>query len=194
MELHGKRVAILIAEHYEDLEVWYPLLRLREAGAEVTTVGTGAASYASKHGLPLQADTRVAEIQANDFDAFIISSLPDAEVFANHPAMTALVHAAMQQGKVVAATAAAGRLLATAREGEEAQTRQLFETHAEVVQDDGPFKDSAVIREGNLILARTPVDPLAFCRMIMAALAAAPTPPTAAASPAARAIEGTTQH
>jgi protease I len=160
------------------------MLRLREAGAEVTTVGTGAASYTSKHGLPLPADTAAADVQASDFDAFIMPGLPEAEaVFAKHAALTTLLHAAMQQGKVVAAPATAGRLLATVRHAEEAQTRQLLETHAEVVQDDGPFKDSAVIREGNLILARTPIDLLAFCRMIMAALAAEPTPPTAAAGP-----------
>lgn len=36
MELQGKRVAILVEDNYEDLELWYPTLRLLEAGAHVT--------------------------------------------------------------------------------------------------------------------------------------------------------------
>jgi len=39
MELRGKRVAILAENNYQELELWYPLLRLREAGATVTVVG-----------------------------------------------------------------------------------------------------------------------------------------------------------
>jgi putative intracellular protease/amidase len=39
MDLHGKRVAVLVADHYQDLEVWYPLLRFREEGAQTAAVG-----------------------------------------------------------------------------------------------------------------------------------------------------------
>jgi putative intracellular protease/amidase len=42
MDLEGKRVAILVEDNYEALEVWYPNLRIHEAGAEVTIVGPQA--------------------------------------------------------------------------------------------------------------------------------------------------------
>ena len=45
--LEKKKVAILVEDIYQDLEVWYPLLRLREAGVEVVAVGTGRAIYRS---------------------------------------------------------------------------------------------------------------------------------------------------
>ena len=38
-ELEGKRVAVLVEQQYQELEVWYPVYRLREAGAEVVLVG-----------------------------------------------------------------------------------------------------------------------------------------------------------
>src|ERR687884_543745 len=56
-ELAGSRVAILAETLYEDLELWYPYYRLREAGADVFVVGSGSAeTYQSKHGYPVTAD------------------------------------------------------------------------------------------------------------------------------------------
>ena len=42
MELSGKRMAILIEDLYNEFEFWYPYYRMKEAGAQVTVVGTGA--------------------------------------------------------------------------------------------------------------------------------------------------------
>ena len=39
MEIKGKRLVLLVEDRYQVLELWYPLIRLREAGAEVTVVG-----------------------------------------------------------------------------------------------------------------------------------------------------------
>ena len=57
MELKGKRVAVLAETMYQELELWYPLLRLREAGAETFVVGSGSAErYESKMGYPVSVD------------------------------------------------------------------------------------------------------------------------------------------
>ena len=42
MSLKGKRIAMLVDQLYQEMEIWYPLYRLREAGAEVVTVGATA--------------------------------------------------------------------------------------------------------------------------------------------------------
>jgi protease I len=66
MQLHGKRVAMLAEANYEDLELWYPLLRLREAGAETFVVGTGSSgSYMSKHGYPVNVDAEADTVNAS---------------------------------------------------------------------------------------------------------------------------------
>ena len=57
MELSGKQAVILAEEYYEDLELWYPYYRLKEAGAQVRVAGIpGAQRYASKHGYPVEPD------------------------------------------------------------------------------------------------------------------------------------------
>lgn len=73
MSLDGKRVAVLAEDYYQELELWYPVLRLREAGAEVVVVGTGSAqTYTGKYGYPVTVDTEAGEVQASDFDALVI--------------------------------------------------------------------------------------------------------------------------
>ena len=73
MELEGKRVAVLAEDMYQELELWYPLLRLREAGAETFVVGTGSAdTHKSKLGYPVQVDVVANQVSAGDVDAVVI--------------------------------------------------------------------------------------------------------------------------
>ena len=68
MDLKGKRIAVLAADLYQEMEVWYPLLRFREDGAETVAVGAEAGkTYASKKGYPVVADKSIAEVQRQGF-------------------------------------------------------------------------------------------------------------------------------
>jgi protease I len=86
--------------------------------------------------------------------------------------MVALVHAMEQHGKVVAAISYAGQAMTSAHDEHDEHTVRFFGLKTRVVREEATFAESAVIREGNLITARSPVDLPAFCRMIIAALAA----------------------
>lgn len=172
MDLEGKRVAVLVEDNYADLELWYVALRLREAGAEVTIVGTGASRYLSQHGIPIHADISAHEVGVDDFDAVIIPGGAAPDAMRHDPAMVALVHDMEQHGKVVAAISYAGQAMTSAHDEHDAHTVRFFGLKARVVREEAAFAESAVIREGNLITARSPVDLPAFCRMIIAALAA----------------------
>jgi protease I len=180
MELEGNRIAVLVEDHYADLELWYPALRLQEAGAEVTVVGAEVRRYTSQYGLPIRADIRAEEASADDFNALIIpgSAAPDAR--RSDPAITRFIHDMEQRGKVVAAISYADRDSTAAPEAErEEHTAQFFGLKARVQQEEGAFAESTILREGNIITACPPVDLLSFCRMIMVALMAANTKPSA---------------
>ena len=98
MELQGKRVAVLAENNYQDLELWYPLLRMREAGAEVKVVGTGSAAiYASKHGYEVKVDVEAGEVTAADFDAVIVPGGFAPDLMRRYPAMVSLVREAQPQ-------------------------------------------------------------------------------------------------
>ncbi|WP_201319398.1 DJ-1/PfpI family protein, partial [Paenibacillus sp. EPM92] len=73
MRLNGRRVALLIEDDYQELEAWYPVLRLQEEGATVVIVGSGRKStYDSKLGYPITADRSADEVSADEFDAVVI--------------------------------------------------------------------------------------------------------------------------
>src|ERR1051326_9010368 len=71
--IKGTRIAVLIENTYQDLELWYPTLRLRAAGAEVQIVGESAGkAYTGSHGYPAQAQVGANDIRADEFDGIVI--------------------------------------------------------------------------------------------------------------------------
>ena len=72
MSLNGKKVAVLIENIYEDMEVWVPVYRVKEQGATVTLIGPKKETYLSKHDYPAQADLSITEAHSSNFDVVII--------------------------------------------------------------------------------------------------------------------------
>src|SRR4051794_21925496 len=73
MELKDVRAAVLVEQQYQEMEVWYPVYRLREAGCKVTLVGPEAGhTYASKLGYPAKSDKAAKDVRAEDFDLLVI--------------------------------------------------------------------------------------------------------------------------
>jgi protease I len=170
--LAGKNVAVLVEDLYEDLELWYPVYRLREAGARVLVVGPeGGKTYTSKHGYPAPADKSVAEVRADQLDAVIIPGGYAPDRLRRHPAMVALVREAALKNKVVAAICHAGWMLASAEVIQGKNVTGFFAIKDDLRHAGALYQDAEVVVDGNLITSRQPGDLPAFCRAIIAALA-----------------------
>jgi protease I len=171
MELKGKRVAVLAENMYQELELWYPLLRLREAGAETFVVGTGsAATYTSKHGYPVEVDLVADQVSAADIDAVVVPEGYAPDLMRRYPAMVGLVRGAFEQGKVVAAICHAGWMLASAGVLKGKKATCVPAIKDDVINAGAEYVDAEVVRDGNLITSRVPSDLPAFCRTIIEAL------------------------
>lgn len=173
MELKGKRVAVLVENLYEDLELWYPVLRMREAGAEVTIVGAGAHTYTSKHGYEARADKSAEQVGAADFDAVIIPGGYAPDRMRLRRAMVDLVRAIHRQGKVVAAICHGGWMLVSANVVRGKKVTGYIAIKDDLVNAGATFEDREVVRDGNVITSRKPEDLPAFCRTILQALSEA---------------------
>jgi deglycase len=170
MELAGKRIAILVEDMYQEHEFWYPFYRMKEAGAKVTVVGTGAKEYHSKIGLPAPGGVPAESVAAPDFDAVIVPGGYAPDRMRRNAAMLKLVRDSFTQGKIVAAICHAGWVLVSAGILKGKKATCVSAIKDDVVNAGATYVDQEVVRDGNLITSRTPDDLPAFCRGIIAAL------------------------
>jgi protease I len=170
MELTGKRIAILIEDMYNEQEFWYPFYRMKEAGAKVTVVGTGAKEYHSKIGMPASVGVAAESINASDFDAVIIPGGYAPDRMRRNQAMLKLVRECSVQGKIVAAICHAGWVLVSAGILKGKKATCVSSIKDDIINAGAIYLDQEVVRDGNLITSRSPDDLPAFCREIITAL------------------------
>lgn len=172
MRLAGKTVAVLVEADYQDLEVWYPVLRLREEGARVLIVGTGSAtSYRGKYGYPIDAGITAGEVKAADLQGIVIPGGWAPDRLRQYDAVLRLVKAVSDAGGVVSCICHGGWVLASA---DVVRGRRL--TCFKAIRDDmanagATVVDEECVRDGNLVTARKPDDLPAFMRVTIQALA-----------------------
>jgi protease I len=169
--LKGKRVAILAEDLYEDLELWYPLLRFKEEGAEVMVLGSGdAREHHSKHGYPVAVDQAIQEADVEQFDAVVIPGGYAPDRMRRHPAMVNFVRVMAHHGKIVAAICHGGWMLASAEVVAGKNLTCFFSIKDDLVHAGATYQDAEVVVDGNLITSRQPADLPAFLDAIIAAL------------------------
>jgi protease I len=166
--LSGKKVLIFVGDIYEDMELWYPKIRLTEAGAEVVTAGLQAgATYKGKHGYPCTADAALSEVKADDFDGLVIPGgyMPDKLRTNEH--VKKLTRDFAASGKLVAAICHAAWIPISAGILEGRQLTSYSAIADDVKNAGGKWSDAEVIVDGNLITSRHPGDLPAFLRAII---------------------------
>ncbi|MGI5837978.1 MAG: type 1 glutamine amidotransferase domain-containing protein [Chloroflexota bacterium] len=170
MPLTGKRIAILAEANYDDLELWYPLLRLREEGADTFVVGTGKESYPSKHGYVVKADAEAETVSANQFDAIIIPGGYAPDRLRRYSSVLKLIKDANEQGKIIGAICHAAWVLISAQIVRGRAITCVKAIKDDVVNAGANYLDKEVVRDGNLITSRTPDDLPAFGAALVSAL------------------------
>ena len=169
--LTGKIVAVLVADQYQELEVWYPLLRFREEGAVTVAVGADAGkTYLSKKGYPVVADKSVGDVSAAAFDAVVIPGGWAPDFLRQDARMVDLVREMYKAGKVVASICHGGWLLCSAGIVEGRKATCFTAIKDDMIHAGAQYVDEEVAVDGNLITSRKPTDLPAFCRQIIMAL------------------------
>lgn len=166
--LHQQRILIFVGSDYEDLELWYPKLRLEEAGVHVTVAGTAMGeTYLGKHGYPCVSDGDIPEMDAADFDGVICPGgwMPDK--LRRDPKVLELVRKFDAAGKLVAAICHGGWIPISA-----GVYRGVAVTGSPGIKDDlvnagAEWADAPVVVDRHHVTSRRPADLPEFCKAIL---------------------------
>jgi len=169
--LAGKRILMFVAEIYEDLEVWYPKLRLTEAGAKVVLAGPEARkTYPGKHGYPCVTDAAIADMRATEFDGLVVPGgfMPDK--LRRDAKVLELVREFHKSGKLIAAVCHGGWIPISA-----GVYRGVCVTGSLGIKDDlvnagATWEDKSVVIDRHFVSSRGPDDLPDFCRGIVSVL------------------------
>ncbi|HEX8179531.1 MAG TPA: DJ-1/PfpI/YhbO family deglycase/protease [Pyrinomonadaceae bacterium] len=164
-----KKVAILIENHVEDSEFQVPFTALKEAGAELTVLGSRMnEKYVGKQGiLAREADATTTDARPEDFDAVIIPGGLAPDRMRTNMKTVRFVERAVEQGKLVAAICHGPQVLI---EGDLLRGKRAtgFRAIRKDMQNAGAnFEDAPVVADGNLLTARRPGDLPIFATAIL---------------------------
>lgn len=171
MSVNGKKVAVLVEQKYEELELWYPYYRLKEAGAVPVLVGpTAGATYPSKLGYPATAEAAAKDVSAADFAGVVIPGGFCPDYIRRSQEMLKLVRDAHDQKKPLAAICHGPWVLCSTTALKGRKATGFFAIKDDVVNAGGEWADAEVVVDGHVITSRTPKDLPAFTAAFLKAL------------------------
>jgi protease I len=172
MKLKDKRIACLVEEEFDDLELWVTVMRLREEGAKVTLVGTGRLeSFRGKHGVPAIPDLNATQTSPDDFDALFVPGGWAPDKLRRYPAITYLVRSMHEQNKIIASICHGGSVLISAGIVKGHKATGTVAIKDDLINAGAEWVDKPAFRDGNLVWGRVVEDIPDFCRELVKALA-----------------------
>ncbi len=163
-----QKILILVDDIYEDLEFWYPRIRLEEAGFRVIVAGPAAAhSYKGKHGYPCKSDISFQEINNKDFMGVIIPGGYAPDRIRRHKEVLEAVHQFDKENKLVAFICHAGWVACSAKILKGRKATSFSGIKDDLENAGAHWTDEAVVVDSNLISSRCPSDLPVFLKAIL---------------------------
>lgn len=175
MDLKGKKIAVLVDTAYQEMEVWYPYFRFKEAGAECVLVGPEAGKcYESKLGYPAKAEKSYDQLNADWFDGVVVPGGFAPDHIRRSPRAVQFVRDMDKKGKLVASICHGPWVLCSANILRGRPATCFFAIKDDVINAGAHYEDSEVVVDNNLVTSRKPDDLPAFCRAAMKVLVESP--------------------
>ncbi|MGH2510915.1 MAG: type 1 glutamine amidotransferase domain-containing protein [Ktedonobacteraceae bacterium] len=171
MRLQGKTIGYLVASEVEDLEYWVPLMRLREEGARVISIGITDAPLRGKHGLEITPDVTAQEApSAHELTGLVIPGGWAPDKMRRNQHMLQLVREMHAQGKIIASICHGGWVPISAGIMHGRKATGTTAIKDDITNAGGIWVDSPAFRDGQMVWGRVVADIPDFCRELVAAL------------------------
>ncbi len=155
-------IPILVGPEYEDLEVWYPKLRLEEAGYHTPLIGAGATHYHGKWGYPAAMDGQIGDLQASTLRGVVLPGGWAPDKLRRDPAVLALVREVFAQGGMVATICHGPWIAISAGIVRGKRCTGSLGIKDDLLNAGALWVDEPAVIDGTLVSARVPKDLPAF--------------------------------
>jgi protease I len=189
-KLTGKKIVMIVANEFEDVELLYPLLRLSEEGAEIVVVPVQMGSHPRPwfeakpvtgrfgHPVPIpvmpegrrHSIRKIEELKVAEIDCLLFPGGFSPDALRRHKETLDLIRQCHQQGKLLAAICHAPWILISAGVMKGKRATSFPSVKDDLINAGAEFVDTPVVRDGNVITSRTPLDLPEFCQEIIRAL------------------------
>ena len=165
-----KKIAIMVDQLYQELEVWYPYYRFLEAGHKVDLVAPlSNHTYPSKLGYPCDSTVSAADVNGTDYDAVVVPGGWCPDFMRRDLNMIRFIQQCAKADIILAAICHGGWMLASAGILKGRTVTSFFAIRDDLENAGAKWVDEEVVRDGSLITSRKPADLPAFCRTIIGA-------------------------
>lgn len=188
--LRGRRIAIIVANEFEDVELLYPFVRLSEEGAEVIIIPVRAGHHprpafpekpvTGRYGTPIPLEVfregeryvvrNLEQVDPDEIDALVIPGGYSPDALRTRREVVEFVRRLHEKGKVIAAICHGPQVLISAGIVKGRRVTAYRAVRDDLVNAGAIFVDEPVVVDGNIITARVPDDLPEFCRAIIEAL------------------------
>ncbi|TSB46963.1 type 1 glutamine amidotransferase domain-containing protein [Alkalicoccobacillus porphyridii] len=159
MRLQDKKILAVVDEEFEDLELWYPILRLQEEGATVDLVGDKANhTYVGKYGVPATSVYSYDDIESDQYDAVLVPGGWAPDKLRRYSKLLSIIKEMDRDQKPIGQICHAGWVLISA-----GILKGRTVTSTPGIRDDmenagATWLDEAVIVDGHIVSSRRPPD------------------------------------
>ena len=159
MTTEGKKILALVHNDFEDLELWYPVLRLRGGGMIVHLAGDlGNHVYVGKYGVPVKSDISFDEISADDYDGLLIPGGWAPDKLRRFPEVLEFTRNMMNASKPVGQICHAGWVLVSANVLKGRKVTSTPGIKDDLINAGAEWIDAPVVVDGNLVSSQKPAD------------------------------------
>ncbi len=189
-KLAGKRIAIIVANEFEDVELMYPLLRLSEEGATIllapVPMGAHPRPYlenkpvTGRFGTPVPIPfmregnryhlCRVEDLAADQLDGLLFPGGFSPDMLRRHPRTLELTRECHNRHKIIAAICHGPWVLISAGIVKGKRLTGFAAVRDDLINAGAEYVDVPALRDGNLVTGRVPDDLPEFCQKIIRAL------------------------
>jgi protease I len=167
----SKKVAIMVAEQYQVIEVWYPYYRLKEAGIDCDFVAAEAnKEYPSKEGYPCKSTVAAKNAKIEDYSCMIVPGGFAPDFMRRSEDMIKLANDMVNANKIIASICHGAWLLCSTKIYKGKTATCYMSVRDDIKNAGAKYVDEECVVDGNLITSRKPDDLPAFCVAILKAL------------------------